>query len=1599
MAKKFLSILLVLVLVLGLLPAAGAAALSTSPTFSDMPDNWATEALESAVANGLLVGDDGKIMPDSPLTRAQMATIIARAFGATKEGDISEYADVKSTDWFAGSMAKAYKMGVMQDYAGKMEPNSNISREQAFVVLARALKLEPASVLSKSFEDEGEISDWAKGEVYALVNAGYIQGSNGKLNPKANISRAEFAQMMHNLIKQYIKAEGEYTEVANGNIMVNVPGVTLKNVTINGDLIVGDGVGDGNLTLDNVTIKGRLLARGGGVNSITIIGGSVEGKVIVAKVDGDIRVSVEGGADVEVIVIDDGKDDVIIEGTVGTVQITAAEVPVVIQNATVEKIEVVASGATNITVANGAAVTNVVVNSGAVGTTLNIEGNVNTVETSAANTAVSGTGTVSTVTAKEGADHTAVTTPNTKVNNEGASGVTAGGGKEVPENGSVINNSQGTDITTPPSGGGPSYVAISAISVEGDAVVGATLTAKVTPDKATVNYEWMRSESENEGYAPINDATDSTYELVAADVGKYIKVKATGTGNYKGTVESKPVGPVEPASEEPEVLEATWNDTGKVGTNTIDETAYVFQGFELLDSETNAQIALVASNIAKMTVLDPGAEEAKELEVGDDSDPLLWFNVRKAGGDYKYTVETKDGDVYEATLTWTAPVTATAEKTGEPAENEERKAIYQLYTVAVDVDPEDSKVYQIKPNGEISELAILTDSDNHLNIWFKVKDTANDDWKQLEGEHTFLIKKGDAWSEAVINYQASEEPEVLEATWNDTGKVGTNTIDETAYVFQGFELLDSETNAQIALVASNIAKMTVLDPGAEEAKELEVGDDSDPLLWFNVRKAGGDYKYTVETKDGDVYEATLTWTAPVTATAEKTGEPAENEERKAIYQLYTVAVDVDPEDSKVYQIKPNGEISELAILTDSDNHLNIWFKVKDTANDDWKQLEGEHTFLIKKGDAWSEAVIEYKEPTQSEYGFEITGTDQDFVAGGLLEGTVIEGENGVNTEGLTPVEVTLKATTINELGYDNVKVLAPEVTGEGTLQFWAYSADDGLWFDAAVHGWGSGFPITADYNVTTPIYVFADTAGTYEVTFKLVEWSESGQVGEPITTITATITVISQEMANAINAAKNAIKPSWAVDRVEPVDDEALPSGVENVDYKVTIKTSYENKGEAQASGRTVTTLFTIPDGVTVWYPVWEDGKLTYISASSGEVALGMVGHPLNEENIDADGIVYVDLGETTETKFTVTIKLIDADEDWQGVVYGEQELEIEVPEVSEYGFEFEDNIEIIAGGLLDGYVYESEDGQSLGDLDVSDLTAVKVTLKATAEKDMGYKKVRILPLKVEGPDNSNLQAWMYDSEDKKWYDMVQTGWGSEGTGFKLDANENKEMTIYVFADTPGTYGLTFKAVDIKDGDKEITVGTATIFAPFHFDADTGTISNYVGNEENITIPATINGVTVKAIGAKTFEENTSIKTVTFAEGSQLEAIGDNAFKHCTNLESIDLPSTVKSIGSDAFLSCKLTTGIDISNVGSIGAWAFGGCKFTEITIPEGCNVGNYAFGYCGQLNKIIVGSGVSLGAYLVYYYEGDTDYGFMDAYTAGGEGTYVFEDGAWKKQ
>jgi len=73
--------------------------------------------------------------------------------------------------------------------------------------------------------------------------------------------------------------------------------------------------------------------------------------------------------------------------------------------------------------------------------------------------------------------------------------------------------------------------------ITGTAKVGYTLTAGViSPSRATVNYQWLSATSSGGPYTNISGATSNTYTPVSGDYGKFIKVSATGTGDFTGTV-------------------------------------------------------------------------------------------------------------------------------------------------------------------------------------------------------------------------------------------------------------------------------------------------------------------------------------------------------------------------------------------------------------------------------------------------------------------------------------------------------------------------------------------------------------------------------------------------------------------------------------------------------------------------------------------------------------------------------------------------------------------------------------------------------------------------------------------------------------------------------------------------------------------------------------------------------------------------------------------------------------------------------------------------------------------------------------------------------
>ena len=136
--KKVISIILSLVMLFSLLPVQAFAA----EQYTDTAGNWAEGAIGRWSEYGVIEGSNGRFDPNGTLTRAQMAAILSRLL-ALPEAKSAGFSDVAQTDWFAPYINSCYASGIMQGSDGKAQPNDPITREQAIVMLSRALGVKP----------------------------------------------------------------------------------------------------------------------------------------------------------------------------------------------------------------------------------------------------------------------------------------------------------------------------------------------------------------------------------------------------------------------------------------------------------------------------------------------------------------------------------------------------------------------------------------------------------------------------------------------------------------------------------------------------------------------------------------------------------------------------------------------------------------------------------------------------------------------------------------------------------------------------------------------------------------------------------------------------------------------------------------------------------------------------------------------------------------------------------------------------------------------------------------------------------------------------------------------------------------------------------------------------------------------------------------------------------------------------------------------------------------------------------------------------------------------------------------------------------------
>ena len=223
-----------------------------------------------------MTGYEGYVRPADDITRAEVSVIINKILASSNKADISSFSDVNSSNWFYDAMAKIVKTGILSGSGNQLMPNKEITRQEAFSLLARIFGItNGAESALEGFADKDEVASWAKGALAAMVKAGYVSGNDGKLNPNDNITRAEFAQVLSNIGCKYVFESGEVSGDFDGNVFIGSNDVTLSG-TVKGNVILGDGVDK--TVLKDVKVTGDVISRG---KDVEFNNAQVDGNLVI----------------------------------------------------------------------------------------------------------------------------------------------------------------------------------------------------------------------------------------------------------------------------------------------------------------------------------------------------------------------------------------------------------------------------------------------------------------------------------------------------------------------------------------------------------------------------------------------------------------------------------------------------------------------------------------------------------------------------------------------------------------------------------------------------------------------------------------------------------------------------------------------------------------------------------------------------------------------------------------------------------------------------------------------------------------------------------------------------------------------------------------------------------------------------------------------------------------------------------------------------------------------------------------------------------------------------------------------------------------------
>ncbi|AHN24207.1 InlB B-repeat-containing protein [Lysinibacillus varians] len=164
-------------------------------SFHDIAGHWAKEMIEEIASQGIITGyPDGSFRPNEFIQRQHVALLFYRAFEFEPTRNALTFSDVTANHPYYEAITTLQQAGIVDGSQGKFNPNALMTRAQLAKVVTLALKIELGG--SSTFQDVPP-THWSYAYIAALAELEIVIGDNGKFKPDEPVTRAQFVAILY----------------------------------------------------------------------------------------------------------------------------------------------------------------------------------------------------------------------------------------------------------------------------------------------------------------------------------------------------------------------------------------------------------------------------------------------------------------------------------------------------------------------------------------------------------------------------------------------------------------------------------------------------------------------------------------------------------------------------------------------------------------------------------------------------------------------------------------------------------------------------------------------------------------------------------------------------------------------------------------------------------------------------------------------------------------------------------------------------------------------------------------------------------------------------------------------------------------------------------------------------------------------------------------------------------------------------------------------------------------------------------------------------------------------------------------------------------